>query len=79
MFEILILNGPKKRGAYKGIEANTAKLVGTDKRRIVSEALLLLKDKNHYHKMAKSANPYGDGNSSGSIKDVILKEFSSRI
>ncbi len=55
----------------EGIEAGTAKLVGTDKKNIVENITLLLNDKNAYEKMAKAINPYGDGNSSNRIMKII--------
>jgi len=55
----------------EGIEAGTAKLVGTDKRKIVENITLLLNNKDAYEKMAKATNPYGDGNSSSRIMKII--------
>lgn len=45
----------------EGVEAGTARVVGTNKERIVNEAIRLLKNKKEYEAMAKSVNPYGDG------------------
>jgi UDP-N-acetylglucosamine 2-epimerase (non-hydrolysing) len=53
----------------EGIDAGTAKIVGTDKDKIIKEALKLLNDKTVYDKMAKAVNPYGDGNASRRIMD----------
>jgi UDP-N-acetylglucosamine 2-epimerase (non-hydrolysing) len=41
----------------EGIEAGTARLVGTDKARIVSEIFKLLDDKEAYNAMARAHNP----------------------
>jgi len=51
----------KKTERTEGIEAGTAKLVGTDSEKIYSEAIKLLKNIRLYQKMSKAVNPYGDG------------------
>jgi len=56
----------------EGIEAGTAKLVGTDKEKILNEAKTLIENKEEYNKIAKAVNPYGDGNSSIRIKNILL-------
>jgi UDP-N-acetylglucosamine 2-epimerase (non-hydrolysing) len=48
----------------EGIEAMTAKLVGTDRHKIVREVSNLLTHKHEYEIMAKVTNPYSDGKSS---------------
>jgi UDP-N-acetylglucosamine 2-epimerase (non-hydrolysing) len=55
----------------EGIDAGTAKLVGTDRERIVREASTLLTDAEAYEEMSKAVNPYGDGKASGRIMDII--------
>jgi UDP-N-acetylglucosamine 2-epimerase (non-hydrolysing) len=55
----------------EGIEAGTAKIVGTDKEKIIRETLELLNDKSVYDKMAKTINPYGDGKSSEKILKIL--------
>jgi len=55
----------------EGIEAGTAKLVGTDKEKIVSEATRLLESESEYKKMANAVNPYGDGKASQRIVDIL--------
>ena len=55
----------------EGIKSGTAKLVGTDSKRIVSETAKLLYDKVEYEKMARAINPYGDGNSAKIIVNLI--------
>ena len=55
----------------EGIEAGTAILVGTNRKRIVESALTLLSDKGEYGKMAKRRNPYGDGKASERIRGII--------
>lgn len=57
----------------EGVDAGTAKLVGTDKEVIIRELVTLLSDKVAYEKMAKAVNPYGDGTTCKQIADIILK------
>jgi UDP-N-acetylglucosamine 2-epimerase (non-hydrolysing) len=57
----------------EGIDAGTAKLVGTNSEVIIREASLLLDNQEAYHKMANAVNPYGDGTTSQQILK-ILKE-----
>jgi UDP-N-acetylglucosamine 2-epimerase (non-hydrolysing) len=57
----------------EGIDSGTAKIVGTGKDKIMREALELLTDKTVYDKMAKAINPYGDGNASKRIINIISK------
>jgi UDP-N-acetylglucosamine 2-epimerase (non-hydrolysing) len=57
----------------EGIEAGTAKLVGTDQERIVSGVERLLRDGHEYRRMAKAVNPYGDGRTSQRIVEILLK------
>jgi UDP-N-acetylglucosamine 2-epimerase (non-hydrolysing) len=55
----------------EGVDAGTAKLVGTDRETIVREATMLLDDPQQYGSMAHRKNPYGDGNSSQKIREVL--------
>lgn len=55
----------------EGVEAGTAKLVGTDPDLIVAEACKLLDHKDYYDSMAKAHNPFGDGKSSERIADMV--------
>ncbi len=55
----------------EGIEAGTAKLIGTDEDRIVSEVFTLLDDKASYASMARAHNPFGDGHASERIAQVV--------
>ncbi len=57
------------------IKVGTAKLLGTEKDRIVHEASKLLTDKDEYSKMAKSTNFYGDGQASKRICEALLYWF----
>ena len=66
---VLVMRDVTER--IEGIEAGTAKLVGTDRERIVSETAKLLLNSDEYDRMAKAINPYGDGKSSHRIKRIV--------
>ena len=55
----------------EGVEAGTARLVGTDADTIVSEISTLLDDKAAYSAMARAHNPFGDGHASERIAKII--------
>ena len=56
----------------EGIEAGTARLVGTNAERIIGESSRLLDDPAEYAAMSAIKNPYGDGTASDAIvKDLI--------
>lgn len=55
----------------EGIRAGTAVLAGTCENNVFSEASGLLDDGERYTKMAKAANPYGDGLASERIASII--------
>lgn len=55
----------------EGVEAGTAKLVGTDTETIVRETEHLLDDHEAYALMARAHNPFGDGHSSQRICDLL--------
>lgn len=57
----------------EAVEAGTVLLVGTNEKRIVSEALNLLNNKYDFEKMSKLHNPYGDGLASKRIVEFIKK------
>lgn len=59
----------------EGIEAGTAKLLGTEYDNICFEASRLLKDYKYYSEMAHAINPYGDGNSCRRIADILEKRL----
>ena len=58
----------------EGVAAGTAKLVGTDVTRIVTEIFTLLDDKAVYEAMARAHNPFGDGQSARRIVELIGNE-----
>lgn len=63
----------------EGIEAGTAKLVGTQYDNIYRELDILLSNEEEYYKMANAVNPYGDGKASERIVDIILKHGGSTV
>lgn len=56
----------------EGIAAGTARLVGTDIEKILSNANSLLDDQAAYRGMAERHNPYGDGRASNRIVEELL-------
>ena len=70
---VLVMRDVTER--IEGVEAGSAKLVGTDKNKIVQEVSKLLKFPDEYQKMANVVNPYGDGKASKRIVDIIIKHF----
>ena len=56
----------------EAVDAGTVKLVGTDERKIVEEAMHLLENETAYQEMSKAHNPYGDGKASGRIVEELL-------
>jgi UDP-N-acetylglucosamine 2-epimerase (non-hydrolysing) len=67
---VLVLRDTTERP--EGVEAGTAKLVGTNRQAIVGEASALLSDENAYAKMAHAVSPYGDGRAAQRIRYVVL-------
>jgi UDP-N-acetylglucosamine 2-epimerase (non-hydrolysing) len=59
----------------EGVTAGTAKLIGTDEDRIVSEVFTLLDDKAAYSAMARAHNPFGDGQASNRIARIVADGF----
>ncbi len=55
----------------EGVAAGTAKLIGTDENRIVSEIFTLLDDTAAYSAMARAHNPFGDGHAAERIATII--------
>jgi len=55
----------------EGVAAGTARLVGTDRARIVAEIFTLLDDKAAYGAMARAHNPFGDGQAAARIARII--------
>ena len=59
----------------EGIEAGTAKLVGTKYDDVFKEIDILLSNDEEYKKMANAVNPYGDGKAAERIVDIIIKNL----
>ena len=57
----------------EAVDAGTVILVGTDKEKIVKEALDLLNNEQRFDDMSTLHNPYGDGNASERIVDYIAQ------
>ena len=70
---VLVMRATTERP--EGVTAGTAKLIGTDSGRIVSEISTLLDDKDAYSAMARAHNPFGDGHASARIAGVIADGF----
>jgi len=62
----------------EGIEAGTARLVGTDDEVIAGQLLMLLTDEAEFRKMANAVNPYGDGCAAIRIADHLEHHFGLR-
>ncbi|PEC51956.1 UDP-N-acetylglucosamine 2-epimerase (non-hydrolyzing) [Bacillus sp. AFS077874] len=74
---VLVLRDTTERP--EGIDAGTLKLAGTDEEVIFSLADELLSDEEAHAKMSKASNPYGDGEASRRIVEVIIQHFKNKI
>jgi UDP-N-acetylglucosamine 2-epimerase (non-hydrolysing) len=70
---VLVLRRTTERP--EGIAAGVARLVGVETRDIVAEAGRLLSDRRAYLRIARAANPYGDGRAAQRIRQAILHYF----
>jgi len=61
----------------EALDAGTVKLVGTNKEVIVKMVKKLLNDKKFYEQMSKSHNPYGNGNASNMICNILMDKGAS--
>ena len=68
---VLVLRETTERP--EGVEAGTARLVGTDPEMIYKEVRELITDPTAYDRMAKAVSPYGDGKASERIVEILLK------
>jgi UDP-N-acetylglucosamine 2-epimerase (non-hydrolysing) len=57
----------------EGLWANTVKLVGTDREKIVSAVRELLDNQASYQAMAQAKNPYGDGQAASRIVRILAE------
>lgn len=67
---VLVLRNETERP--EGVEANVAKLVGTDPDAIITNIELLLNDPRQYKKMSRATSLYGDGFAAKKIANIIL-------
>lgn len=70
---VLVLRRETERP--EAIEAGTVRLAGVDEETIYSMACTLLDNDTEYQKMAHAVNPYGDGQTSRRIVQMILHHF----
>lgn len=70
---VLVLRDTTERP--EGIEAGTLKLATTNEEKIYTLLTELIRNKEEYNKMAKAANPYGDGTTSKKIADILIANF----
>ncbi len=73
---VLVLRRTTERP--EGVDAGSARLVGTDIDGITAEAEKLIHDREAYESMARVNNPYGDGHASERIWQIIKSRFLSR-
>lgn len=66
---ILVLRRTTER--QEGVDAGTAKLIGTDSETIVTEARRLLTDPEARAQMARAVNPYGNGTAAEQIIQIL--------
>lgn len=59
----------------EGIEAGSAKLVGTDIKTIVSQTQKLIDNSGEYARVSNMTNPYGDGKASKRIAKIVDNYF----
>lgn len=62
----------------EGMEAGTARLVGTDADNIAEALRVLITDANAYARMAQAVNPYGDGRAAQRIADDLEQRLGLR-
>jgi len=66
---VIVIRGTTERP--ESVEAGNAVLVGTDGQALESWATSLLADEQTYEAMARSTNPYGNGDAAGKIVDIL--------
>ncbi len=71
---VLVLRTETERP--EAVEAGTVKMAGVERDRIISLTQELLDSPSEYHKMARAANPYGDGKAAEKIIKVLENLFS---
>ncbi|MEE2527235.1 UDP-N-acetylglucosamine 2-epimerase (non-hydrolyzing) [Hyphobacterium sp. HN65] len=71
---VLVLRETTER--QEAVDAGVARLVGTDPEKIVREASRLLSEKAAHREMADRNNPFGDGQASRRIAEILKAELS---
>ena len=64
---------------FEAIEAGTARLVGSNTKKIISEVSKLLISAEEYKQMARAVNPFGDGSTSKRIVELIARHKKDKI
>ena len=70
---VLVLRNITER--QEAIEAGSSKLLGTNSNAIFNGVKSLIMDKKAYSRMSSSINPFGEGDSSKKIFELISKRF----
>lgn len=70
---VLVLRDTTER--VEAISAGTARLIGTDPKRILQETEELLDQKDLYENMIANDNPYGDGQAAHRIVEMLVKAY----
>jgi UDP-N-acetylglucosamine 2-epimerase (non-hydrolysing) len=68
---VLVMRDVTER--QEGVDAGTAKLVGTKTEALVLSMRGLLENNTSYSMMANAVNPYGDGTTSKRIVEILIK------
>lgn len=74
---VLVLRNTTERP--EGVAGGTLKLVGTDAEAVYRESKNLLQNPAAYDEMSRANNPYGDGQASRRIADILLQKFADRL
>jgi UDP-N-acetylglucosamine 2-epimerase (non-hydrolysing) len=69
---VLVLREATERP--EGVDAGTARLVGTERTSVVAEVTRLLDDEAKYRTMARVTNPYGDGHAAERIVGALSED-----
>jgi len=70
---VLVLRTTTERP--EGVDAGTARLIGTDESVVYESARELLANEDSYKAMANAVSPYGDGKAAGRIRYIALREL----
>lgn len=59
----------------EAVAAGIVKVVGVEEEEIYNKTIELLCEKNSYERMSKVVNPYGDGNASKRITEILIEQI----